>query len=459
MTRGTGSSRRIAWVAASLTACAVLAACGPRASAPALAPAGIGANARDASWEAAAPTGLGAIQHVVVIVQENRSFDDLFQGFPGANTVSSGLNSKGQTIPLQPIPLEAPWNIDHEAKEFFQACDGAPRGRNCKMDGFDKETTFGTHPPANLQYAYVPHSETKPYFDIAKQYVLADNMFPSQLDESFESHQYIIAAQANRAVDGPVGEYGCGDPSAMVLTLLRDRHYGPRESPCFTTPTIGSELDAKALPWRYYAANPSDLGALWSAYRASSYVFNGPDWTADVINPSAVVLKDIGKGHLAAVTWVTPTCKTSDHASCLSNEGPDWVASVVNAVGESKFWNSTAIFIMWDEWGGWYDHVPPPYLDYDGSGIRVPLMVVSAYAKKHYVSHVQYEHGSILKFIEDTFGLARLARSDTRANSPAGDCFDFSAPPRQFVPIPTTLKPEHFIDAPPDPRPPQPGID
>lgn len=90
---------------------------------------------------------------------------------------------------------------------------------------------------------------------------------------------------------------------------------------------------------------------------------------------------------------------------------------------------------MWDEWGGWYDHVKPPYLDSDGLGMRVPLLVVSPYAKAGYVSHIQYEHGSLLKFIEDIFGLPRLAASDTRANSPAGDCFDFTQKPRPFKPI------------------------
>ena len=101
----------------------------------------------------------------------------------------------------------------------------------------------------------------------------------------------------------------------------------------------------------------------------------------------------------------------------------------------SQFWNSTVIFVMWDEWGGWYDHVPPPQLDYDGLGFRVPLLVISPYAKQHYVSHVQYEHGSVLRFIEDTFGLGRLSASDGRANSPAPDCLDFTRPPRPFKPF------------------------
>ncbi len=146
-------------------------------------------------------------------------------------------------------------------------------------------------------------------------------------------------------------------------------------------------------------------------------------------------MKDVAKGKLAAMTWITPSAANSDHSSSQSTTGPQWVTSLVNAVGTSQFWNSTVIFVMWDEWGGWYDHVPPPQLDYDGLGFRVPLLVISPYAKQHYVSHVQYEHGSVLRFIEDTFGLGRLSASDGRANSPAPDCLDFTRPPRPFKPF------------------------
>jgi phospholipase C len=110
---------------------------------------------------------------------------------------------------------------------------------------------------------------------------------------------------------------------------------------------------------------------------------------------------------------------------------------------------------MWDEWGGWYDHVPPPYVDYDGLGMRVPLLIISPYAKRGYVSHVRYEQGSILKFIEDQFGLARLAPSDMRATSPAGDCFDFSKAPRPFKKIRTKYTEAYFRNLPPSRHHPQ----
>src|SRR5580698_5692380 len=148
-------------------------------------------------------TGAGKITHVIYIVQENRSFDNLFQGYPGADTVSTGKNSKGQTITLQQVSLKTVYEIEHSAYAMFQACDGTGSipGTDCKMDGFNNEPEYGG--PSNPQYAYVPHSESKPFFDMAHEWVVGDRMFQSQLDESFVAHQYVIAAQAKSSVDLP----------------------------------------------------------------------------------------------------------------------------------------------------------------------------------------------------------------------------------------------------------------
>jgi phospholipase C len=448
-------SRLSAKTAAALLSGCAIASCSSNAvpaAGPTVAPQGSRAAANPGAKKQASK-----IKHVIVIVQENRSFDNMFQGYPGANTVSSGLNSKGETIQLQPIPLEANYTINHTSQDFFSACDGNPPGENCKMDAFDKEVAGGKSVPKNPEYGYVPSNESALYFQMAQQYVLADDMFTSNLDASFASHQYIIAGQANGSVDLPTGPWGCGgNGSDVVATLTSTRGYGPNQSPCFTYPTIGSELDKKKKTWRYYAPASSDTESyIWSAYQAISQVYNGPEWTTNVISPPQQFLTDVGNGTLSSVTWVIPTCTNSDHLMCLSNTGPAWVASLVNAVGESPFWSTSTIFVMWDEWGGWYDHVPPPYEDYDGLGIRVPLLMISPYAADGYVSHVQYEHGSILRYIEDTFGLKRLAASDTRANSPGDDAsFNYDQKPRAFVPIQTQMKIDDFIKAPPDPRPP-----
>ena len=300
------------------------------------------------------PPERGVIKHVVVIVQENRSFNNLFQGYPGAYTVPTGKNSKGQTITLQPTSLADQYVIDHSFNAFKSAYD------NGKMDGFDQEQAYGG--PANPEYVYVPHTESKPYFDIAREFVVGDRMFTSHLDESFISHQYIIAGTASHAVNLPYGLWGCdGGPSDDVRILNNDRTYGSSEQACFDNQTITDEADRAHLSWRFYAAQVFGDGNEWSAYDAIRHIRYGKDWAKDVITPNTQFLSDLSSGFLANVTWITPTCETSDHVNCGSALGPPYVASLVNAIGTSKFWDSTVVFIMWDEWGGLYDPVPPPY--------------------------------------------------------------------------------------------------
>jgi phospholipase C len=165
-------------------------------------------------------------------------------------------------------------------------------------------------------------------------------------------------------------------------------------------------------------------------------------------SPQTHIFSDLQSGTLPAISWVIPTWENSDHAGNDSTTGPSWVTQVVDAIGQSKYWKSTAIFILWDDYGGWYDHVAPKKVDYDGLGMRLPLIIISPYAKKGYVSHVPYEHGSILRFIEDQFGLGRLAASDTRATSPAADCFDFTKPPRTFNPFKSKYDRAFFLHQP-----------
>jgi phospholipase C len=398
-----------------------------------------GARSAGAVLPTPPPTGMNKIKHIVWIMQENRSFDNLFQRYPGADTRSSGEDSRGRRISLKPISFTAGYDIDHSSAAFFAACNGTgkPRGTDCRMNGFDREMVYcyASCPP-HPQYGYLPHAETKIYFAMAHQYVLADRMFASNIDLSYVSHQYMVAAQANRAVDFPGTAWGCIPAHNVIATLTDQRAYGPAIPVCQNYRTLGDELDAAGLSWRLYSASKKSQ---WMGYRSIRHIRYGPDWNENVIGSSLRVISDVAHGQLADVTWVTPSCQNSDHSACGSPTGPQWVADVVDAIGQSQFWNSTVIFIMWDEWGGWYDHVKPPYLDFDGLGMRVPLLVISPFAKRGYVSHVQYEHGSILRFIEDRFGLPRLAASDRRAASPADDCLDFNQPPRAFAPFGTPM--------------------
>lgn len=405
------------------------------------------------------------IKHIVIIVQENRSFDTLFQGFPGADTQSYGYTHTGLKVTLKPIGLGGRWDVGHDWANFMLACQGQGSlpGSNCKMDGFDIEW-FGCGKSGAPQcpsqypvYSYVRKSDIQPYLAMANQYVLADRMFASNIDaSSFVAHQYLIAGQADSTVNFPKNLWGCdGNKYDTIETFTQQRQLsGKYIRACFDYTTLGDEMDAAGVSWKYYTATVDGSGNGWDAYDAIKHIRYGPDWKTHIIGPQTKFFDDVKNGALPSVSWVTPTCLNSDHAgACGSTTGPHWVASLVNAVGQSQYWNSTAIFVIWDDYGGWFDHVPPPFADYDGLGVRVPLIVVSPYAKKSYVSHVQYEFGSILKFVENRFGLAPLASSDARANGPK-DCFDFSQSPRPFSPIPTHFKQAYFLREPFDPRPP-----
>ncbi len=399
-------------------------------------------------------SGTGKIRHIVYVIQENRSFNDMFEDYPGADTTSTGRDSSGKKVPLQPISLKTTYDMDHSAHAMFEDCNGTGTlpGTKCRMNGFNNEQIYGS--PFDGQYAYVLHGESKPYWDMAHEFVLADRMFASQLDESFVAHQYIIAAQAQSSVDVPFFYWGCGGGKTdMVQTIQKNRTYGADQRPCFNYETLGDELDTAGLTWRFYTNRYRvPFGGLWSGYQAVRHIFRGPDWKKDVITPQSRFLTDVKAGNLASFTWITPECANSDHPSCGGGGGPSWVSSIVNAVGESKFWDSTAIFVQWDDWGGFYDPVPPPHKGYDGLGFRVGLIVISPYAKHDYVSHVQYETVSVLRFAEDTFGLAHLTNADARATSPAGDCLDFNQAPRNFVPIKAPLNAAFFLHQPLDPR-------
>jgi phospholipase C len=382
----------------------VLAGCGTPSG---LAPVGTVGNGAVQATRGQA-SGSKAIQHVVIIVQDSRSFDNLFCSYSGAD--AARCSSKAQAI-----PLEAKCVISDTFEDFQRdRKTGSFSGEKAKCPGY-----------ARPEYGTVPPTETKAYRAIAASYVLADEMFSSTGNPTFESHQYHIAAQADNDVDQPFGHTG---PDGCVYLAKVRQFSGPPQPACGTYKTIADELSAANLTWAYYAAGASE--PTWDAFGWVKGYSAG-------IAPPTQFLTDVANGKLATVTWVTPERSDSDLSGSRSATGPAWVASVVNAVGESKFWDSTAIFVTWSGFGGWADHVPPPLLDREGLGFRVPFLVVSPYAKQGHVSHVQYETTSILRFVEDGFGLGQLSASDSRAKSPATDCFDFAQKPRSFSPIPS----------------------
>ncbi len=381
------------------------------------------------------PVGATPIRHVVILMQENRTFDNLFNGFPGADTVQTGM-SHGKPVPLVPVSLTDPRDLGHSHPDWWRDWN------NGTMDGF---AVRGSSPTA--AYSYVPHNEIVPYWTLARQYTLGDRMFQSNTGPSFVAHQYMIAAQSGNTSENPSGGiWGCDAAANSRVALVGPNGTDlPGVYPCFDYQTMADLLDAKNISWRYYAPGDgqNDYFAL-SAFQAIRHIRYSSDWSANVIAPETSILSDIAKGELAAVTWVIPSFAHSDHPGSRSTEGPDWIASIINAIGASKYWESTAIFIAWDDWGGWYDHVSPPQVDKMGLGFRVPVLVVSPYARHGYVSHVTHESSGFLSYIEAIYGLPSLGARDASADN-FSDCFDYTQPPQPFIPLHTQRTVEYLI--------------
>jgi phospholipase C len=428
---------------------------------------------------------VAVIQHVVVIFQENRTPDNLFQDpvliSRGADIVSSGINSLGETIPLSPIdlgsagPKPQDYDDDHSHTAFVQMYDGG------RMDGANLILSCGppTLCPPNPQFTYVYPADVEPYFALAEQYTFGDRMFQTNQGPSFPAHQFILAGTSAPTATSPLfaaenpkfqgqDTAGCIAPPGSLVTMIdaSGSETAPApEYPCFDHPTLTDLLGAKGVSWRYYA--PS-AGSIWTAPDAIEHICQqqlingtltctGPEWTGNVVIPQKRVLQDIANGQLAQVSWIIPNGLSSDHAAANDGSGPSWVASIVDAIGNSSYWENTAIIITWDDWGGWYDHVAPKVI-HDGVswgsgyvyGFRVPLIIVSPYAKPAYISHVTHDFGSVLKFIEETFNLPSLGYADGPADDLA-DCFDFNRAPLKFQNIPTPLDAQYFLN---DKRPP-----
>lgn len=431
-------------------------------------------------------TTAAVIQHVVIIFQENRSIDNLFQDpvliSRGADIASSGKNSLGQTIPLSPIDLGTtgsnPQNYDlsHAHSAFVSMYDGG------KMDGTNPNCSPAAQCPPNahpnFQYMYVKPTDVQPYFALAEQYTFGDRMFQTNQGPSFPAHQFIISGTSAPLENSPLfaaentapssSPAGCIAPLTTMVTMIDaagSETAQPPQYPCFEHQTLTDLLDTKGLTWRYYAPSP---GSIWTGPDAIEHICQqqtingvltckGPIWTNNVIIPQSLVLTDIANGQLAQVSWIIPDGKSSDHAVANDGSGPAWVASIVNAIGNSAYWANTVIIITWDDWGGWYDHVAPKVIN-DGVswgsgyvyGFRVPLIVVSPYAKAAYISHVTHDFGSILIFIETTFTLPSLGYADVAADN-LSDCFNLTQSPLTFKQIPAALPAAFFIN---DKRPP-----
>ncbi|HEV3090446.1 MAG TPA: alkaline phosphatase family protein [Candidatus Cybelea sp.] len=417
------------------------------------------------------PSGSSPISHVIVIIQENRTFNNLFATFPeaGVTGATSGLkigaNGRDVTVKLTEGNLQDKINLTHSYSGFLTAFD------NGKLDAFNK-VQFASHKTeGNDPYEYVNPSQIQPYWSMAQQYGLANAMFATQGSESFPAHQDLIRggteiSPTESMIDNPPysnGVWGCDSPkttrtSLISIYLQLQKKGGP--FPCSSNfpnggasyTTLRDTLDAAYVSWKYYAPQLKTSGAIWSAFDVISPVRYGPEWSTNVSSPETNVLSDISSGNLPQMSWVVPDGANSDHPGSGADMGPSWVASIVNAVGNSQYWNSCAIVVVWDDWGGFYDPVVPPVGrdTQGGPGLRVPMIVISPYARETsssqpgYVSQTFYEFGSIVRFVEQTFNLPTLGTTDGTSNS-ISDMFNFNQSPRPFQAIGSKYSRAHFL--------------
>ena len=460
-------------------------------------------------------------QHIILMVQENRTPDNLFQGLclpPYGGSVacgtgplqydieSYGYDKYGNRVPLSPVPLGNGYDPGHGHSDFEVMCNPNqtthyPCTRNTRLRT--------TNCPTDCSYQYVDPTTTPtiyPYLYIAQHLGWANRMFQTNQGPSAPAHQFLFGGtsapsasdDANAIfVSANVSGLGCLAPLNAVYPLIDPAHApgqyslinNPLGTMCFSRETMASLLEKNGLTWRYYTVGNVKTGISANIWMAPNWIkeicqpnltftqCTGSDWINNVDLKPADVLTDLQNCKLTNMAWVIPSGQNSDHPSGSStypnDGGPAWIANVINALSNSPcadqgsglvpvpYWADTAIIVTWDDWGGFYDHVLPPFLsapnqgqgDYQ-LGFRVPMLFVSAYTRHVVDSANQYDFGSILRFVEHNFGIREgaLGFADERSTTNLTAFYNFSLPPRKFL-IPTTVAPKFFLN---DTRPPDP---
>jgi phospholipase C len=391
------------------------------------------------------------IAHVIVVVQENRSFDNLFASsllagggpYPGANT-SQTATIDGKQVRLGEVSLANPSDPSHSHPSLLHEWNGG------KMDGFGSvlvTTVKGFPAPGpGFAIAHVSASETALYHMLAARYALADENFAPRLVPTFPSHYTLVTAQSYVAGNPQNTFWGCDAKAGTTVPVFGEGETLAAQGvfPCFDRRTIADLLDDAGVTWKYYTGAYNGLVDpsvnIYDAFRRIRY---GPEWQSDVITPSSRILADIKECKLPSVSFVMPVWLNSDHAGTLTASGPGWVGSIYDAIAQSEsltpacnYYKDTAIILTWDDSGGWYDHVAPPKGP-DGTtwGFRIPIVVMSAWARSGYdpsnpkaapyVSHTVRESTSITKFIETNWNLGNLGQRDV-TDDDLHDMFDYT---------------------------------
>jgi phospholipase C len=378
------------------------------------------------------------VKQVIYLMLENRSFDNLFGRFPGVNGATVGV-SRGLEKPLIPCPDWLPGDLYHDYAAAVLCLN------DDKLDGFGIGPWGEVYGYSQFHEAQIPN-----YYRWAREYAISDNFYASALGPSYPNHFYFIAGQSGGAFDNPENiesrrdggkifkSWGCDAIGDDAFVSVKDRHGNVTEQDtCFSFRTVGEQLTDAGMDWAYYAADWGQPGYFWNAYNGIRDVFHDVGyWNAHVRSVDRL-LKDIRDDRLPAVTWVTPRFELSDHPPYSTSFSHNWVTDIVNAVMRGSMWHRTVIFITWDEWGGFYDHVIPPRVDEIGLGVRVPLLTISPYARRGLVDDELGEFSTPLRFVSDNWGLDPLTPRIARAHN-MEHLFNFTRRPRE--PSPTTAR-------------------
>ena len=422
------------------------------------------------------------IRHVVVIMQENRSFDNYFGTFPGADGIPM---RNGKPIACLPDPLAGhcirphhdPYNVDvdewHDAWSYADDYDGG------RMDGFARTGTIcngeGRRPgcqanPHNAIEAmgYHDQREIPNYWAYARNFVLQDHMFEPARSWSLSAHLYLVSEWSARCTVQ-------GDPLSCHTNinspaLPPDFGPAPHVPPNYAWTDLTWLLHRDNVSWGYYVKEGPEPDCensnAYCGYKnlnpQTPGIWNPLPYFTDVhqdhqlgdIRDTSAFLAEAEKGTLPSVSWVIPSARVSEHPTASISAGQAYVTNLINTIALGPDWNSTAIFLAWDDWGGFYDHVKPPVIDGAGYGFRVPAMVISPYARRHLIDHQQLSFDAYAKFIEDDFlSGQRLdprtdgrpdSRPDVREDVPGlGDLrkdFNFNQKPRPPLILPTNPK-------------------
>ncbi|HYM75784.1 MAG TPA: alkaline phosphatase family protein [Candidatus Dormibacteraeota bacterium] len=370
--------------------------------------------------------GIDQIQHIVFIIKENRSFNSYFGTYPGVTGVTSGPVSNGSTVTLTHLP-DRIRDMGHTWNDAITAMNGG------LMNQFDLVKYGNVNGDYKSMGQYL-QSDIPNYWTYAQTFALSDKTFSGLHGDSFPNHLYTIAADSATITANPTNpghpkepDWGCdAEPGSTVQTTSTT---GAHTSifPCVDSETLGDLLEGAGVSWKSYAASYNQDGYDWNTYNSINHIRNSSLWTERVTDWSNFKT-DAQNNALPAVSWLTTNVYYSEHPSASVCNGENWTVDQINSIMNSSMWNSTVIFLTWDDFGGFYDPVYPPQPDYYGLGPRVPMLIISPYARPGYITHTQYEFSSVLKFIERRFNLTNLTdRDQTAANMT--DAFNFTQTP------------------------------